>query len=438
MRDALATERYLERYSERDLPECPAAGQRWQDVLVIPAYREDPTLLERLAQLQPVAGPVLVMLVLNRPDTDSDELCNQPLRDAISALPRRAGDAPLFVLAPDVTLYLHDMDNIAGPLPAAAGVGLARKTGCDIALNWWRAGAIASDWLHLTDADATLPRDYLRRLRAAPRDIVAATFPFHHTAAGDGSLDRATALYELRLHHYVLGLEYAGSPYAFHTLGSALAVRTTAYCHVRGIPRRAGAEDFYLLNKLAKVGKLARLDGECIQLASRASARVPFGTGPAVAALQAMQAPCDAKLFYDPRGYAALRALLRALPHAASAGDWNVARALQQAGIDSNLARLAEHALVAMGAAQALAHCRRQGRTQASFTRHFHQWFDGSRTLKFMHALRDGALPAVSLAALAGLRPNLWPDGGDVEALRAALRARWGWRCAAAPRARRC
>ena len=82
----------------------------------------------------------------------------------------------------------------------------------------------------------------------------------------DQFCNTATALYELRLHHYVLGLEYAGSPYAYHTLGSCLAVKADAYAQVRGFPKRAGAEDFYLLNKLAKLGAMPRLQGRCIRI----------------------------------------------------------------------------------------------------------------------------------------------------------------------------
>ncbi len=428
MRDAVAIQRYVERYSETGLPACPVRGARWEAALVLPAYREDATLLGALAALAPAAGRVLVLLVLNRPDSCADAAVNEPLRRAVRSLPPATAGAPLYCLADGVELYLHDMDSLGGPLPAAQGVGLARKTGCDIALAWWCAGALASDWLHLTDADATLPRDYLQRLRDAPPGIVAATFPFHHVASGDDSLDLATALYELRLHQYVLGLEYANSPYAFHALGSSLAVRMSAYCHVRGIPRRSGAEDFYLLNKLAKIGRVVRLSGNCVRLASRASDRVPFGTGPAVAAIQAAPQPLATTLFYDPRCFAVLRALLRCVRDAARAQDWRAEQALAQAGVDAATARHADRALAALGLATALAHCRRHGATRADFTRHFHLWFDGFRTLKFIHALRDAALPDVSLQALAALQPVLWPTpAADPAQLRAAIARHWAW-----------
>ena len=41
----------------------------------------------------------------------------------------------------------------------------------------------------------------------------------------------------------MLGLEFAASPYAWHSLGSCLAVTPEAYAAVRGFPKRAGGEE---------------------------------------------------------------------------------------------------------------------------------------------------------------------------------------------------
>ena len=51
-------------------------------------------------------------------------------------------------------------------------------------------------------------------------------------------------------------MKYARSPYAFHTIGSTMAVSANHYAKVRGFPKREAGEDFYLLNKLAKVKTL--------------------------------------------------------------------------------------------------------------------------------------------------------------------------------------
>lgn len=455
MRDTVALRRYLQRHTETGLPSQSFTQPHWHQVLVLPAYREVPALLQRLTKLPPSEGRTLVILVLNRPDSDDDPLANADLRGALaqSHLPQANRESvPVYCLNPQADLYLYDMERRSGPTPQSQGVGLARKTGCDIALQWMAAGAISGQWLCSTDADATLPQEYFAQLDSAAPEAVAAVFPFHHLDGADEVCNEATALYELRLHHYVLGLEYTGSPYAFHTLGSSLAIRSSAYAHVHGFPKRAGAEDFYLLNKLAKIGPVARLQGHCIELQARHSARVPFGTGPAVAAIMAAEHPRETALFHHPQCFAALRAFLAILPSLAGAPGQDIASLMsgencgQNRGqtplgpppvfsISPTLATKAQTALDALGIASALDHCQRQANSPEQFERQFHQWFDGFRTLKFIHALRDDGLPLRSLAELDHLAPQLWPGStgvrGDspqnITQLHGAIRQHWCW-----------
>jgi len=426
--------RYLERHAESGLPtpDCGTVG-RWQQVAVLPAYREAPTLLQQLRQLPAGVGRSLVILVLNRPDTDADPGANSALRAAIhQAMDPAVTEAqPTAPLNDHADLYLLDLETLRGPTPKTQGVGLARKVGFDLALSWMRAGAISTDWIVSLDADATLPGTFFDQLGAVDRSAVAAVFPFRHVASGDGA-DAATALYELRLHHHVLGLEYAASPYACHALGSCLAVRPGAYAQVRGFPRRAGAEDFYLLNKVAKLGPVARQPGDCIQLASRPSARVPFGTGPAVRALADAAQLETVPIFYHPHCYALLRALYVCLPELAATPGRDIGDLLAAQGLEPAEARDTRLTLIQLGLDQALAHCRRQGKTRDQFLSQFHQWFDAFRTLKFIHALRDTGRPMQSLVQLGALHPYLWPAARsahrDIDTLRAACAAHWDWR----------
>lgn len=434
-RDGIAVQRYLQRHIEAGLPECSFSAPRWQQVLVLPAYREAPELLDRLTALPEGDGRTLVILVLNRPDTDGDTLANAPLRAALAIRdPGRVSPttASVIHLNGHSDLFLLDMEALFGATPAACGVGLARKAGADLALRWIYAGGIDGDWLCSTDADATLPSDYFAQLTSAPPGAAAVAFPFRHVAGDDATCNAATALYELRLHHYVLGLEYAASPYAFHTLGSSLAIRACAYTQVRGFPKRAGGEDFYVLNKLAKVGAITRPAGQCIELQSRHSARTPFGTGPAVRAIAASTQPDEAAVFYHPACFTALRAVMDSVPELARVPERNLGRLLSERELEPHLARHACRALDALGVADALQHCLQQGKSVAQFQRQFHQWFDGFRTLKFIHALRDAGWPQQSLSSLDALTPRLWPADiptrGGIEPSRAAIRQHWGWR----------
>jgi hypothetical protein len=387
-----------------------------------------------LQQLPTGPGKSLVILVLNRPDSDPDPQANNDLRVAIGKKRMQKSDGesiPLTQLNKHTDLYLHDMDAQCGPTPTAQGVGLARKTGCDLALQWMITGAINSEWICCIDADAIVPEDYFEQLDRAEQDAVATVFPFRHIAGEDKTCDTATALYELRLHHHVLGLEYAGSPYAYHTLGSCLAVRATAYAQVRGFPKRAGAEDFYLLNKLTKLGPIARLQGSCIEIQSRLSSRVPFGTGPAVQNILAAELPEEAPIFYHPHCYEALRALLSGLPELAEAPNQNITELLAKQGLAATLAEHSGQALTTLGLESALAHCQRQSASNAQFLRQFHQWFDAFLTLKFIHAIRDAGWPQQSLTQLDTLQPCLWPKAKIArqtsEELREGIARHWGW-----------
>jgi hypothetical protein len=436
MRDSVALQRYLQRHTETGLPCHTFTEAHWQQVLVLPAYREAPELLQRLTQLPAGHGRTLVILVLNRPDADGDLQANAALRAAIvdSPLPRAMrGAVSIQCLNPHADLYLLDMETVCGPTPAALGVGLARKTGCDLALQWLAAGGISGQWLCSTDADATLPADYFEQLHSASPAAVAAVFPFRHVPGADADCDTATAVYELRLRHYVLGLEYAGSPYAYHTLGSCLAVRASAYANVRGFPKRAGAEDFYLLNKLAKLGPIARLSGSSIALQSRRSSRVPFGTGPAVEAILRAGDPRETALFYHPRCFDALRALLAGLPELALAPEQDLAPLLVRHGLDESLAQQAQQALTAQRIKSALAHCQRQSASSDQFQRQYHQWFDAFRTLKFIHAIRDAGWPLQSLIQLETLSPIFRPTDtmppDDMDQPGADIGEYWSWRC---------
>src|SRR5690606_6390010 len=127
----------------------------------------------------------------------------------------------------------------------------------------WKRGDVAARYIASSDADATLPRDYFARAAEQFEDpkVAAAVMPFVHTASGDTRLDAATESYELWFRYYVSGLAWAGSPYAYPALGSTLLIRTSSYLSVRGFSQRLAGEDYYMLDKLAKVGHIAQPGG---------------------------------------------------------------------------------------------------------------------------------------------------------------------------------
>jgi len=74
-------------------------------------------------------------------------------------------------------------------------------------------------------------------------------------------------------------LLYAGSPYAFATIGSAMACDVENYIQSEGMNKRKAAEDFYFLEKLAKNCKIKEINKAVVYPSGRKSWRVPFGTG---------------------------------------------------------------------------------------------------------------------------------------------------------------
>jgi len=82
---------------------------------------------------------------------------------------------------------------------------------------------------------------------------------------------------------YVLNLWRINSPYAFTPLGSSITAYVKSLKTIGKLsPKRAG-EDFYLLQKLRKHGRISQYNEYYVYPSSRISKRVPFGTGPAVA-----------------------------------------------------------------------------------------------------------------------------------------------------------
>ncbi|MEP4487234.1 MAG: hypothetical protein ABJ013_16495 [Halioglobus sp.] len=446
--------KYLAGYAEESIP-SPPPDRQWDVCVVIPVYAEPAAFLHRLRSLQRSASSILVITVINRPDSDPDTAVNQPLRSALNEMQLKANlgrGCEIRSMATGLDLLVIDSEVRSGPSPRKQGVGLARKLGCDIALGWHAAGSIASPWLYSSDADAQWPDDYFLKIPNASVARGAVTFPFIHAAAETLQTDRnneaSCLLYELRLHHYVLGLAYAGSPYAFHTLGSCLAVHALDYAAVRGFPRRPAGEDFYLLNKVAKLGGVHTLDGQAIRLSARVSNRVPFGTGPAVAALLTELEATNALVsvssapskhsallalsnFYHPACFEALKALLAECRELANETAATANPTRLAATLPANLADPTIAALVEMGFEDAIAHCHRQSADSTAYLQHLYQWLDGFRTLKFVHAIRAAGFADVSLNTLKNLQPNLLslrPDQPvDVEQTLGHIRRQLGW-----------
>jgi hypothetical protein len=130
---------------------------------------------------------------------------------------------------------------------------------------------------------------------------------------------------------------------------------------------------------------------------------VPFGTGPALADIP--DEPDRVESFH-PHLFAELAcALGRLAAPKFVPGNDRVGQVLQDMGASGKLARINS-----------------QQRSDANRRRATLDWFDGLRSLQFMHRMRDAGWPDQPL--LASVREVLGVAGGDLIALNRALRER--------------
>ena len=408
-----AVSKYLARHAEPESLAADAVKGEFAHALVIPAYGEGQSLFDTVGSVpRGPGGDTLVVVVLNaRADSpaakhEANAAARERLRAAASESHDLQAEHPVSLLSyskptPNGRVVLIDRAAPGHYLPEGQGVGLARKIGNDLLLRIHADGRLGSRWLHNTDADVVLPNDYFDQTwKIAPDGNAAALYFFEHRfSAADASLALATRLYEISLRYYTLGLAWCGSPYAYQAMGSCLAIRPDAYARVHGFPERNATEDFYVLNKLAKVGTIVRLAGTPVLLEGRLSDRVPIGTGKALSKLVASRRALSGFRLYHPLAFAHVAAWLRVLAATARSGG-RIERALEELPKDNPFFRsdLLIEALEKMGAFPAIRQAIARSHEPAAMLRAFHTWFDSFRTLKLIHALRDCGLPSLPYA----------------------------------------
>ncbi|MGC4090214.1 MAG: hypothetical protein QM756_20510 [Polyangiaceae bacterium] len=404
MTQSRGVHKYLHSYAEPEAAQIPAGSSGHRAGLVVPAYAESLALLDGFRDAARGAeGRIVLVLVVNSPRGASSEQRAASLA-LLESLRKRAVSpcAPLFwQQEPEFSLLVVDRASPGRELDDKVAVGHARKIGADIVLALWAAGALELPFVFSSDADVTLPSDYFERAATLVDAPAALLFPFRHVDvdSGDGRVHEATELYELSLRYHVLGLDAARSPYAYHSVGSCLAAHVEHYAAVRGFPKRAAGEDFYLLDKLGKVGQVRRLGGAPLAIASRRSLRVPFGTGPRVERL--LQDP--SMLVESPLAYQSLGLLLAALDAFARERQPRVFDGVF-ASLDAPVAQVAEQALVRCGL-RAAAQSALEQVGSGNLRRRLHTWFDALRSLQFLHALSERALPKLPCLEAVTLAP---------------------------------
>ncbi|HAJ27569.1 MAG TPA: hypothetical protein DCG53_10060, partial [Syntrophus sp. (in: bacteria)] len=244
-------DKYLHRYSVYE--GYPLYGGEMADldqVVVIPALAEKDALFHTLASLArngeyELRKSLVLCVINNRP---SPFATTQDIRNNLETMmimkDMIKGDLPDHhlagtnitalvqkILARPLRLAFIDASSPGHELPPKGGVGHARKIGMDRALTLLDSQCHGRKGIFCLDADTLVDPNYLSSLRnhferfSPPGAVVA----FSHRMPEDRRLGDGICCYEIFLRYYVLGLGWAGSPYAFHTIGSTMACTAAAY-----------------------------------------------------------------------------------------------------------------------------------------------------------------------------------------------------------------
>jgi len=274
------------------------------NVIVIPCFNE-PDILTTLDSLKnclkPTAG-VEVLIVINASEDSKDETLSQNKKSSEAIHHFKLVNTKLF-------FKVHVIVN--NQLPKKhAGVGLARKIGMDEAVRRFmklpeHAPNKSVGIITCLDADCTVNKEYLVAIEAhfhRKLSCPGVSIKYEHDLSKDSINNKEIADYELHLRYYNQGLMFAGFPYAFQTVGSAMSVRQIQYQKQGGMNRRKAGEDFYFLHKFTSMNHFDHLKDAIVFPSSRVSERVPFGTGRAMLKMKQEKDPFltyDLEAFYN-------------------------------------------------------------------------------------------------------------------------------------------
>ncbi|WP_066759268.1 glycosyltransferase [Crocinitomix algicola] len=272
-----------------------------------------------------------------------------------------------------------------------AGVGLARKIGMDEAVA--RFDQINKDGIIACfDADAICEKNYLTELiehfKIHPKSPGCAIH-FEHPLSGQefsAGIYSGITNYELHLRYYKLALEFANLPYAFHTVGSSMAVRSLAYQKQGGMNKRKAGEDFYFIHKIIALGGFTELKTTKIIPSPRVSDRVPFGTGRAVG--EWISGEQDLFLTYNFDTFSILKFFIEQVPRLYSE-DFDQIKWKMDPFDLTILSKFLEE----QNFQNSLSEIRKNSSSELAFVKRFFTWMDAFKVLKMVHFFRDNGKP---------------------------------------------
>ena len=378
--------KYLDKYGTEVRPLTWRSSSHIEMIIVVPAISEYENVKQLLASLlaadNKYADKILVMFVVNNLKSSNDEVKieNQKTIEYLRAKLSDEISVESFSLGfIDAATSGNELDEKNG------GVGLARKIGMDAALSLFNYGSSKKKILVCLDADCTVSQNYFTEIYEEfnKHNLSAAVVSFQHSLADETNRE-AILCYEIFLRYYVLCLRFAGSPYAFHTIGSTMICDVESYIKVEGMNKQKAAEDFYFLEKLAKNVHIEKINNAFVYPSSRGSWRVPFGTGQRVNRF--LSQTQNEYLLYNFNSFLVLKDWLQLF----LSNNFSAEEFLTEAEkIHQSLAAF----LSEQKFEKAWSEISRTAKTDEQLQRQKNIWFDGFKTLKLIHSLRDNGFP---------------------------------------------
>ncbi|NMB81513.1 MAG: hypothetical protein GYA14_06815 [Ignavibacteria bacterium] len=384
----LAVVGYLNKYGSDIWSVKLKSKKHYDNVIVVPAIAEYDNISKLLNSLgkndKKYFDRTLVLFVINCSGNAPDEI-KRDNEKTIEMLNRSIHSNEMnigYVNASSPGLYMPEKD---------AGVGLARKIGMDLSLSLFDYSSPNKKLIICLDADCEVDSNYLTTIVDSfnNRNMNAAVIEYEHSLP-DNELERSAIIsYEIFLRYYVIGLAYAKSPYAFHTVGSTMACDHQTYIRVGGMNKRKAAEDFYFLEKLAKVVSINKINGTKVYPSNRTSWRVPFGTGQRMNRFKA--GTHDEYSLFNPELFEILAAWNKIFfSNKRLAGKEYI---LIAGEIEQGLKRFLEINSFEEQWDKILGNAK----SESQICKQKKTWFDGFRTLKLIHYLRDNGHPNINM-----------------------------------------
>ncbi len=358
-------------------------------VICIPVFAEPNvfTTLTSIIDCERIESRIEVIILFNKGESISSDDLKVHQLSWTEVLKWMIDDVvPGFIIYP---LYVDQMPDGKG------GVGWARKVAMDEAARRLQSDGV----IVCLDADCIVSPNFLVEIEKSFRQAAtmeAASIYYEHPLVNlSFEEDEAIINYELHLRYLVQAQRWSGHPFAFHTVGSSMAIRRRGYLSQGGMNTRQAGEDFYLLQKFIETGTLFEINTTTVFPSSRISSRVPFGTG------RAMQQQLVEKNIWrtthfnifkeiKPLFDAIERLRLLCLEQKEAL---NLNQLQSECSLSNNLMIYLDH----INFKQSILEISRHTSGNASFRKRFFRFFNAFRMIKYSHYMRDSFYPDVDV-----------------------------------------